>query len=88
MLSAPTHAGLDHAGAGEDVGHGHDLAGVLGIDHCRAARHREHVVAEQRTDREVLDAGGVLGGRAVRAPMRSLWANRPRWVWNSLPARG
>jgi len=60
------HAGFDHVGAGEDVGHGHDLTGVLGVDHSRAAGHGEHVVAEQRTDRQVLDAGGVLHGRAVR----------------------
>ena len=41
-------AGLDDPGAREDVGHVHDLAGVLGIDHRRAARHRQHVVGEQR----------------------------------------
>ena len=66
MLSAPgADAGLDDAGAGEDVGHRDDLAGVLGVDHGGAARHRQHVVGEQRAQREVLDAGGVADRRAV-----------------------
>ena len=59
------HPGLDHAGAREDVGHGDDLAGVLGVDHRRAAGHRQHVVRQQRPDREVLDAGGVADRGAV-----------------------
>ena len=51
-------AGLDDAGAGEDVGHRHDLRGVLGVDDRGAARHRDHELAEQRAEDEVLAAGG------------------------------
>ena len=57
--------GLDDPGAGEDVGHRHDLGRVLGVDHGRPARHRHHVVGEQRTQREVLGAGRVGHDRPV-----------------------
>ena len=56
---AAADAGLDDRRAREDVGHLDDLARVLGVDDGRAARHRHDVVAEQRSQREVLDAGGV-----------------------------
>jgi hypothetical protein len=49
--------GLDDVGAGEDVGHGHDLRGVLGVDHGGTARHRHHELREQRAEDEVLAAG-------------------------------
>jgi hypothetical protein len=58
--------GLDDDRTREHVGHHDDLAGVLGIDHRGAPGHRHHVVGEQRAQREVLDAGGVLDRRAVR----------------------
>ena len=46
--------GLDDVRAGEDVGHLHNVAGVLGVDDLRAAGHRQHVVAQQRLECEVL----------------------------------
>ena len=62
------HPGLDDDRAGEHVGHRDDLAGVLGVDHGGAARHRHHVVGQQRAQREVLDPRGVRDRRAVRHP--------------------
>ena len=53
---AGADAGLDDVRAGEDVGHRDDLGGVLGVDHRRAARHRDHELAEQRPEDEVLAA--------------------------------
>ncbi len=53
------HAGLDHGGAGEDVGILHDLARVLGIDDGGAAGHGHDVVGQQRAQREELLAGRV-----------------------------
>ena len=55
---AGADAGLDDAGAREDVGHRDDLGGVLGVDDRRAARHRDHELAQQRPEDEVLAAGG------------------------------
>ena len=49
-------ARLDDPGAREDVGHRDDLRGVLGVDDGRAARHRDHELAEQRAEDEVLAA--------------------------------
>jgi hypothetical protein len=49
-----TNAGLHDAGAGEDVCHGDNLAGVLGVDHSRAAGHGQDEVREQRTEGLVL----------------------------------
>ena len=49
--------GLDDAGAGVDVGQRDDLGGVLGVDHGRAARHRDDELVEQRAEDEVLPAG-------------------------------
>ena len=57
-------AGLEHPGAREDVAPHQDLRGVLGVDHLRAARHGQHVVGEQRPQREV---GGAAGGGDHRA---------------------
>ena len=51
--------------AREDVGHRDDLGGVLGVDHRRAARHRDHELAEQRPEDEVLPARG----RGDREPL-------------------
>ena len=50
-------AGLDDVRAGEDVGHRDDLGGVLGVDHRGTARHRDHELAQQRPEDEVLPAG-------------------------------
>ena len=62
-MSAPEPgARLQHARAGEDVAPHEDLRGVLGVDHLRAAGHREHVVGEPGAQREV--------GRAGRATRR------------------
>jgi len=44
---------LEDAGAGEHVAPHEDLGGVLGVDDLRAAGHRQHVVGEQRPQREV-----------------------------------
>ena len=60
-------AGLDDAGPGEDVGHRDDLAGVLGVDDRGAPRHRHHVVGEQGSQHEVLDARAVRHDRPVGA---------------------
>ena len=67
MVSAPepTPASTTR-GAGEDVGHRDDLAGVLGVDHGGAARHRQHEVAEQRAQRQVLEARAVGDDGALR----------------------
>ena len=51
-------AGLEHLGAREDVAHGDDLRRVLRVDHLRAARHGQHVVGEQRAQRQVRRAAG------------------------------
>ena len=66
--AAGAHARLHHGGAGEDVAHRDDLAGVLGVDDGRAARHRQHVVGEQRAQREVRDARRVLHDDALAGP--------------------
>ena len=71
-------AGLQHARPGKDVALVHDLGGVLGIDHLRTARHRHHVVDQQRAEhqKECPVAGfddaallqpdeGVVGDRAA-----------------------
>ena len=42
----------------EDVGHRHDLGGVLRVDDGRAARHRDDELRQQRPEHEVLPAGG------------------------------
>ena len=60
-------AGLDHVGAGEDVGHGHDLGGVLGVDHRRATRHGDHELREQGPEDEVLPARGGGHGEPLLA---------------------
>lgn len=49
---------LDDPRAGKDVCHRDDLTGVLRVHDRRAARHRERVVAEQRSQREVVDPRG------------------------------
>jgi hypothetical protein len=46
--------GLDDVGAGEHVGHRHDLGGILGVDHGRAPRHGDDELGEQRAEDEVL----------------------------------
>ena len=48
-----TGAGLEHPGAREHVAPHEDLRGVLRVDDLRAARHRQHVVGQQRAQREV-----------------------------------
>ena len=47
---------LDDVGAGEHVGHGDDLRGVLGVDDGRATWHRHDELREQRPEDEVLTA--------------------------------
>jgi len=42
-----------------DVAHRDDLAGVLRVDDRCPARHRHHVVGQQRPQGEVFDASGV-----------------------------
>jgi hypothetical protein len=69
---------LDHAGAGEDVGHRHDLRRVLGIDHRGAARHRHDVVRQQRAQSEVLGARGVGDDRAVGCSDEDVVGQSPR----------
>ncbi len=54
--SARADTRLEHPRPREDVGVHEDLRGVLGIDHGRATRHRDRVLLEQRTQREVRDA--------------------------------
>lgn len=61
-------AGLHHDRAREDIGHGDDLTGVLGVDHRGASRHRHHVVRQQGPQREVLDTRRVLDRRPVGRP--------------------
>ena len=58
-------AGLDDGGAGEDVGEGDDLGGVLRVDDGGAAGHRHDEVAQQRAEGEVLVAGRARDDRAV-----------------------
>ena len=60
--------GLQHPGAGEDVALVHDLRGVLRVDHLRAARHRQHVVDQQRPQHQELIAVGRLDHAALRLP--------------------
>lgn len=60
QLSARSGTGLEHLGAGEDVAHGDDLRGVLGVDHLSAAWHGEHVVRQQWAQRE--ERGAATGG--------------------------
>jgi hypothetical protein len=46
----------------------HDLRGVLRVDHLRAARHRHHVVDEQRAQHEELVAAGGPDHAALGQP--------------------
>ena len=62
---AGSDARLDDRRAGEDVGQGEDLRGILRVDDGRAARHRHHEVGEQRAQREVGVAVGGLHDAAV-----------------------
>ena len=62
---ARADARLDDDRAGEDVGLGEDLRGILRVDDRGAARHRHDEVAQQRAQREVLVAGAVGDDRAV-----------------------
>jgi len=55
---AGSGAGLDDAGAGEDVGHGDDLAGVLGVDDGGAAGHADGEVLQEGPEDEVFDVAG------------------------------
>ena len=80
-------AGLDDAGAGEDVGHRDDLGRVLGVDDGGAARHRHHVVGQQRAQGEVLDARGVRDDRAVGLADEVVVREQPA-VGVELAARG
>ena len=80
-------AGLDDAGAGEDVGQRDDLGGVLGVDHGRAARHRDHELVEQRAEHEVLPAGGRGHGEAlVAADHARRGRGGPCWRRSACPA--
>ena len=73
-------ARLENAGAGEDVGGMDDLGGVLGVDDRRSPRHRQHVVGDERAERQEtpaffgLDDGSLLAADelavAERAPGR------------------
>ena len=58
-------AGLQDAGAGEDVAQGDDLTGVLGVDHLRAAGHGQDVVGQERAQQEQLVAGVGLDDAAL-----------------------
>ena len=58
-------AGLENRCAREDVAPVHDLRGVLRVDHRGAARHRQHVVGEQRPQRQVGGAGRGADHAAV-----------------------
>ena len=49
-------AGLDDVRPREDVDHGDDLRGVLGVDHRGTARHRDHELAQEGPKDEVLPA--------------------------------
>ncbi|SIM73234.1 Uncharacterised protein [Mycobacteroides abscessus subsp. abscessus] len=51
-------AGLQHPGAREDVTVVHDLRGVFRVDHLSTARHRQHIVEQQRTQHQKLVAVG------------------------------
>ena len=83
---AGADAGLEHPGAGEDVGDADDLGGVLGVDHRGAARHRQHEVGQQRPQRQV---GAPRRSRSPRCPRAARSGRRarrtPLWVWNTLP---
>ena len=61
-------AGLQHACAREDVTLVHDLRGVLRVDHLRTARHREHVIHQQRAQHQELVAVGGLDHAALGLP--------------------
>ena len=75
----PTPASTTRA-PGEDVGHRHDLGGVLGVDDRRAARHRDHELAEQRPEHEVLAAGRGRDREAlVAADQVVVRRVRPGW---------
>ena len=69
-------AGLQHAGAGEDVALVHDLGGVLRVDHLRAARHRHHVVDQQRPQHQERVAVGGLDHAALRQPDHGVVGDR------------
>ena len=58
-------AGLQDAGAGEDVPHGDDLTGVLGVDHLCAAGHGQDVVGQERAQQEQLVTGVSLDDAAL-----------------------
>ena len=58
-------AGLQDAGAGEDVPHGDDLSGVLGVDHLGAAGHGQDVVGQERAQQEQLVSGVGLDDAAL-----------------------
>ena len=60
-------AGLDDVGAGEDVDHGDDLRGVLGVDHRGTARHGDHELAQQRPEDQVLPTRGRRDREALVA---------------------
>ena len=62
---ARADSGLQNTGAGEDVTHGDDLSGVLGVDHLRTAGHGEHVVGQERAQQEQLVAGVGLDDAAL-----------------------
>ncbi len=61
-------AGLEHPRTGEHVALVHDLRGVLGVDHLGAARHRQHVVDQQRTQHQERVAVGGLHHAALGQP--------------------
>ena len=60
-------AGLDHVGAGEDVGERDDLRGVLGIDDGGATGHGDDELRQERAEDEVLPASGRRDGEALLA---------------------
>ena len=77
--------GLQHAGAREDVGVGHDRPEVLRIDHLRAARHLQHEVGEPRAERREHHALRRRDPRALVRPIKSSWASVPECVCRRCP---
>ena len=73
-----TGTGLQHPRAREDVALVHDLGGVLGVDDLCAARHRHHVIDEQRPQHEELVAAGGLDHTALRQPDDGVERDRRR----------
>ncbi|MNJ50148.1 hypothetical protein D3C77_454100 [compost metagenome] len=61
-----THASLNHPRPGKNIGHGHNLAGILGIDHRGTSRHGLDKVAQQRPENMVLQALAAGYPRAFR----------------------